>query len=122
MGVEKMRVDESRNRAVNAKEAQELRLIYSDPVPIGDKVVATLNGKSWGKATNLICYFIDEKTGAKFTISVFRSNTGNNIYCADDHKIDFSEPNIEGQIYNLNIQKSPRAKFPKLKEATRITS
>lgn len=112
----------STKRAVGANEAQSLRLAHSDAVPIGDKIVATLNGKSWGKATNLLCYFTEENTGSRFTISVFRSRENGKTYCADDQIVDFSEPNIEGNKYILNINQSPRAKYPKLKQATLFLS
>ncbi|MAE68803.1 hypothetical protein CL635_03290 [bacterium] len=104
-------------RAAGADEARVLRSYYSDPAPIGDGIIATLKGKSWGRAVNLICYFTDEKTGANFSISVFRSRKDGESYCADDQNVDFSEPNIVGKSFKLDIQKSPRAKFPKLTAA-----
>lgn len=108
-------------RAALSQEAQELRSFHSDDAPIGEDIVVTLNGKSWGRSTNLLCYFTDSKTGSNFTISVFRSREDGETYGVGAGSVDFSEPNIVGNTYKLEIQKSPRSKFPSLKSAVEIT-
>lgn len=108
---------DNNKRAVTSREAMLLRTHHSDTPPLGKNIKVRLNGKSWGKSTNLICYFTEIETGINFTLSLFRSRTDEKSYCAPDHNVDFSKIGIIGNIYYLNIQKSARSKFASLKGA-----
>ncbi|WP_038128579.1 hypothetical protein [Vibrio fluvialis] len=108
---------DNNKRAATSQEAILLRAHHNNEPPLGENIKVKLNGKSWGKSTNLICYFTEIESGINFTLSLFRSKKDGKSYCAPDHKVDFSETGIVGNLYCLNIQKSSRSKFASLKGA-----
>ena len=101
-------------RAANKDEAILLRRAHSDTAPLGENIEVILNAKSWGRASNLLCYFEEITTGKLFTLSVFKNKKG---YGDKADMVDFSEVGNVGNNYLLNITKSPRAKFPQLANA-----
>lgn len=82
---------------------------YADPVPEGVSL-ARLEFKMWGKHASLRCFFTDLRTGAKFTLPAFRHYQGQYIgkYSPRDLDIDFSEPGIEGNVYEIVVDRGPR--------------
>ena len=82
---------------------------YDSPVPEGE-CLARLDFKMWGKQGALRCFFTELETGAKFSLPAFRFHRGQDIgqYSPRDMDVDFSEPGIEGSIYELAIGRGPR--------------
>ena len=105
------------DRVLSSLESQQMRQSHNDAPPIGEGINAILSGKAWGKGTNLICYFTEVDTSLKFTLSLFRSRSDTSMYCAPDNVVNFSDSEVVGKTYILNIQQSARSKFPSLKKA-----
>lgn len=76
-------------------------------LPVGD-IQVRLDLKLWGKHTNLQLYFTEVETGNKYTIAVFKPFNLDEFdgYCDRDQNIDFSQPYLNGRLYNFNIRKT----------------
>lgn len=85
-----------------ASPRRDLEYLEQAHVPCPDgEWTGKLVGKSWGKSVNIICYFEDLATGSIHRCIGFRSRDSKKIYGARDFVVDFSEPGIEGRVYNL---------------------
>jgi hypothetical protein len=73
---------------------------YQAKPPVG-KIIAHLDFKMWGKTPVLRCFFTDQKDGAKFSLTAFRSRDGKNNYMPQDGGIDLSAPGTDRQCYEL---------------------
>lgn len=73
---------------------------FTDEVPLGSHLVI-LEGKAWGKSSNLLCYFINVGNGKKYRLSVY----SNNNYKPYNGSVAFDEASI-GQSYAIRILKS----------------
>jgi hypothetical protein len=63
---------------------------------------ATLDHKAWGKTRNLILYFTEQETGAKYWLSVFH----NDRYKAHDGSLDFKDEAEPGEVFILTTRRS----------------
>ncbi|EGR0997150.1 hypothetical protein EHJ37_19695 [Vibrio parahaemolyticus] len=97
---------------MGAEESAQMRKLHNKPAPQGNSISATLKGKSWGKSTNLNCFF-ETDDGVKFVISAFRSRDGK-MYGPRDMKEDLSQIGNVGTKYILEINQGPRSKYPSL--------
>lgn len=68
---------------------------------------AKLIAKSWGKSSNLICYFEETITLDKYKISAFKNRTVGG-YRPNDGEIDFGVAGIEGNVYKLVTGKNKK--------------
>jgi len=57
----------------------------------------TLDHKAWGKTLNLILYFTDQDTGAKYWFSVFHGER----YKPRDGSVDFKNEAEPGETFSL---------------------
>lgn len=75
---------------------------FSDCTPAPEGTwIGKLKFKSWGKKTNLHCFFENYHTGELHSMSAFRSRNGTRTYSPRDGLVDFSEAGIEGCSYEL---------------------
>lgn len=56
-----------------------------------------LIAKSWGRRSNLVCYFDRIDTGEKLKLFLYTDGKGR--YAPKDGKVDMSEPGIEGKEF-----------------------
>jgi hypothetical protein len=73
-------------------------------VPIG-AWRARLDFKAWGKGSglSLICCFTALDSGAKYRLTAYPGAPKDRRYAPRDRGIDFSEPGIEGRVYDVGI-------------------
>ncbi len=73
-------------------------------VPIG-KWRARLDFKAWGKGSglSLICCFTMLDSGARYRLTAYPGALKDRRYAPRDRGIDFSEPGIEGLVYDVEI-------------------
>ena len=69
--------------------------------------VGRLIAKSWGKSSNLLCYFEDVQTLEKYKISAFKSRKSTGYRPADE-VIDFGVAGIEGNVYKMVTGKNKK--------------
>jgi hypothetical protein len=87
---------------MRATRFSEAKAHFSDCKPTPDGAwKGKLVFKSWGKKTNLHCFFKNLDTQEQHCISAFRSRNGSRTYAAKDGFVDFSESGIEGRIYKI---------------------
>lgn len=96
-------------RAMTTKKARESGLLtaYDYMPPIGQwkgKLIA----KCWGNGLNIICFFEDVTTGNKYQLSAWRHEE--NTYYPKDDGIDFSQREMEGQIFLIETQLSSKGR------------
>src|SRR5277367_6010175 len=72
--------------------------------------------KAWGKSQNLILYFTDEATGARYWFSVFSRND----YRARDGGDSFKTDAEPGDVFELTTKKTASGN-PDLKSARKIS-
>lgn len=105
-------------RAMTIKKARELGLLTEfDYIPPIGQWTGKLLAKCWGIGLNIICFFEDVATGKKYQLSAFRHEE--NYYCPKDDRIDFSQREMEGQIYLIETRLSSKGK-PVWQSATLI--
>jgi hypothetical protein len=87
---------------MRARSFTDARVSFSDCTPAPDGAWrGRLIFKAWGKKTNLHCFFENLESGKTHSLCAFRSRDGSRRYSAKDGGVDFSEPGIEGRIYEL---------------------
>jgi len=63
---------------------------------------ATLDHKAWGNNLNLILYFTDQGTGAKYWFSVFHASS----YKPPDGSLDFKNEAEPGDVFSLTTRRT----------------
>ena len=89
----------------------EKHMEYAFGCPDGEWT-ATLDHKAWGKNLNLILYFTEQESGAKYWLSVFHTNG----YKPRDDSLDFKNEAEPGEGFILTTSRS-KAGNPVLQSA-----
>lgn len=89
-------------------------------LPIG-KILARLDFKVWNKIAALSLYITDMTENKPYCISVFCDRSGSDKGYKDrSGDIDFSMPNINGTIYELDIHRTKNGNYS-IKSAKVVT-
>ena len=95
-------------RAIDYAEAVDWGLepeSYKKDIPIGYHTVKLIF-KTWGKKNSLNCFFQTIPNKKRYKITFFNNKYNQYRYSARDNLIDFSEPNIIGNTYELKISRT----------------
>ena len=78
-------------------------------LPTG-KMLLRLDFKVWNKSASLGLYFTDPKKNIPYRLTAFK-NKGRDIYSDSAGMVDFSQPNINGSIYEVEIARTKSGNF-----------
>lgn len=114
-------VDIGDERVIDYEEAVDWGLepeSYDKNIPTG-KHTLKLIFKTWGKKNSLTCFFQAISDKKRYRIVFFTNKNNQYRYSAIDNLIDFSQPNILENIYELHISRT-KNNHPKVEKAILI--